>query len=331
MPVYLATIAGGALQEARPRRTLLVASAFVLGLSSVFVALGALASSLGAVLTQYRGAITISSGVLMLLFGAHSLGIFRLRRLDRDVRPGLMRVQHASTLVGAFLFGAAFALGWSPCIGPVLAAVLSYAAAHGNTPAQGALYLAVYAAGLALPLLALALGAGHATHWVRRMRGAIPKLERVTGLALLGVGVWTLSAAVLDRPAPKEQTCDIAGAGHSCALGEVRADVGEPIVLPAEGAQFLEFSAHDCPVCRRMRPVIEKLAATCSELDARIVRVDVNTSSGRALADRFHVHGTPTFVLLNEHGIEEIRLLGENTGEQLAAAVERAFGVSCST
>ena len=331
MPVYLATIAGSALQEARPPRTLLVASAFVLGLSSVFVALGALASSFGALLTAQRATISIVSGALMLLFGLHSLGIFRVQKLQRDVRPGLMHVQRVSTLAGAFLFGAAFALGWSPCIGPVLASVLSYAAAHGDTPARGAMYLAVYAAGLALPLLALALGAGHATAWVRRMRGAIPMLERITGLALLGVGVWTLSAAAVDLPAARSEqaACELAGAGHTCALGEVRANADVAIHIANDEPQFLEFSAHDCPVCRRMRPVIEKLAAACSELEPRIVRVDVTTASGRALADRYHVRGTPTFVLLNERGVEEIRLLGESSGEQLAAAVEQAFGVSC--
>jgi hypothetical protein len=75
--------------------------------------------------------------------------------------------------------------------------------------------------------------------------------------------------------------------------------------------------------------VIEKLAATCHELDARIVRVDVGSGTGRALADQYHIVGTPTFVLLNEHGQEELRLIGESSGEELAAAVERAFGVSC--
>jgi thiol-disulfide isomerase/thioredoxin len=164
------------------------------------------------------------------------------------------------------------------------------------------------------------------------MRGAIPKLERITGLALLGVGAWTLAAAVAELPpAQTEQACELAGAGHTCALGDLAAvqAAGEEIQIALDQPQFLEFSAHDCPVCRRMRPVVEKLAASCSELEARIVRVDVSTRSGRALAARFNVRGTPTFVLLNEHGVEALRLLGESTGEQLAAAVEQAFGVSC--
>jgi thiol:disulfide interchange protein len=212
----------------------------------------------------------------------------------------------------------------------VLASVLTFAAAHSGTPWRGAVYLSAYAAGLALPLLALAYGASHASVWVRRLRGAIPVLERVTGLALLGVGVWTLTAALPARePVAAVSTCVIEGAGHTCALTPEPGERGEVIELQMDRAQFLEFSARDCPVCQRMRPVIEKLAATCTELDARIVRVDVGTGTGRALADEYHVVGTPTFVLLNEHGQEELRLIGESSGAELAAAVERAFGVSC--
>lgn len=335
IPIYLATIAGGSLDAVRPRRTLLVASAFVLGLSSVFIALGALASSLGAVLVAHRTAITLASGALMLLFGARALGLFRIAALERDARPGLTRVRNASSVAGAFLFGAAFALGWSPCIGPVLAAVLAYAAAHADTPARGALYLGVYAAGLSLPLLACALGAGHASAWLKRARVALPKLEKLTGVGLAAAAVWTLAGAFADlQHAPEalaadggaESTCAL---GHTCALPSGVTHAGPHLVLPANGAQFLEFTSDECPVCRRMRPVIEQLAATCSELDAGRVRVDVTTSDGRALADRHHVRGTPTFVLLDEHGVERARLLGENTRAQLAAAVEKAFGVSC--
>jgi thioredoxin-related protein len=78
-----------------------------------------------------------------------------------------------------------------------------------------------------------------------------------------------------------------------------------------------------------MRPVVEKLVAACTELEAKVVRVDVTTPAGRALADHHRVRGTPTFVFVDEHGVERARLLGENTGEALGAALERAFGVSC--
>jgi cytochrome c-type biogenesis protein len=323
-----------------------VASAFALGLSLVFIVLGALSSSVGALLLEHRLAVTVASGVLMLLFGARALGLLRVRGLERDSRPGLTRVRTVSSVLGAFLFGAAFALGWSPCIGPVLAAVLTHTALHAGTPMVGAAYLAVYAAGLSLPLLVLAVFATRATTWIRRASSAIPTLEKLTGAALIAVGVWTLGGVIAERPltneasgaaiaaraAPleKDESCGADAPGHLCALPDAPSVQGEAqhVVQPGR-AQLIEFGAHDCPVCRRMRPVVDQLVSACTELDAHVVHVDVATASGRALADRHNVRGTPTFVMLDERGKEMARLLGENTSEAFGAALERAFGVSC--
>jgi cytochrome c-type biogenesis protein len=338
IPIFLATLAGGSLHRAHPLRAVAVASAFSLGLASVFVSLGALASSLGGFLVTYRTPITLASGALMVLFGARTLGLLRVAALERDVRPALARIGVVSSLSGAFLFGMAFALGWSPCIGPVLAAILAYAATHAHSPMRGALYLGVYAAGLALPLLLLAACAGRAAAWIKRARRAIPRLEQVTGVALVAVGVWMFYSALppaLDRAETLANSaapsCDAQSSGHACALpqGPSGAPGALDVAAPLAGAQMLEFTSHDCAVCRRMRPVVEKLVAACMELDARFVRVDVTTSRGRALADRYGVRGTPTYVLLDEHGVERARLLGESSSEELAAAVERAFGLSC--
>jgi cytochrome c-type biogenesis protein len=337
MPIYLATIAGSSLEHAQPRRTLVVAAAFSLGLASVFVLLGALASSVGGLLVAHRTAITLVSGLLMAVFGLRGLGLLRSRALERDARPALTRIRTASSLSGAFLFGAAFALGWSPCIGPVLASVLSYAAAHAGSPLHGAVYLAVYAAGLALPLLLLAGVAARATSWIKRARGLVPVLEKLTGAALLAIGLWTLGGALdMSSPfaeaPPSAAACDIDhSAGHTCALpGAPRvAGTAAAAVVHVEGAQMLEFTSQECPVCRRMRPVVDKLVTACSELGTRTVRIDVTTASGRALAEQHGVRGTPTFVLVDEDGVEKARLLGENTAEDVAAAVERAFGISC--
>jgi cytochrome c-type biogenesis protein len=345
MPIYLFTIAGSALDRARPGRTLGVAAAFTSGFTLVFVALGALASSLGTLLIAYQRPITLFSGALMIAFGLRGLGLLRLAAFDRDARPGLSRVRTASGPAGAFVFGAAFALGWSPCIGPVLASVLTYAAIHSASPWRGAGYLAVYAAGLALPMLLLAAVAPHALQLVRRVRLALPLLEKATGAALLGIGVWTL--ATLATPAspaqpvisadqhptsPANAACDSSEPGHTCALPELPA--AELAAVPedsalGQGPHLLEFGSHDCPVCRRMRPVLDRLLAACTELDGRVVRVDVGTASGRALAAQHGVRGTPTYVLVDRNGVEHGRLLGETTSAEIAAAIERAFGLSC--
>ena len=343
MPIYLASIAGSALDRARPWRTLRVAAAFTSGFALVFVALGALASSLGTLLVAYQRPVTWISGALMIAFGLRGLGLLRLAAFDREARPGLARVRAASSAAGAFLFGAAFALGWSPCIGPVLASVLTYTATHSTSPWRGAGYLAVYAAGLALPMLLMAAVAPHAVQLIRRMRVALPLLERATGAALLGVGVWTLvtaSSAALPsvaeveqaRVSPANAACEHSQPGHTCALPELGA--AELAAAPEDaaltrGPHLLEFGSHECPVCRRMRPVLDRLVAACSELDGWVVRVDVATASGRALAARHGVRGTPTYVLVDRDGVEQGRLLGETTSAEIAAAIERAFGLSC--
>lgn len=339
MPVYLATIAGGAVRGDERGRTLLLASSFALGLTLVFVTMGALASTVGAGLVELRLPLLLLSGGLMVLFGLRSLGLLRIRALDVDARPALHRIERVSGIASAFVFGAAFGLGWSPCIGPVLASVLTYTATHATSPLTGAGYLAIYAAGLVLPLLLLAALAEQATAWLKRSRGAIPRLEKVTAGALIGVGLWTLisayssaqldtATAVVAAPSTSAESCG-ADPGRLCGLPEQREGAQEGAFELVEGAQLLEFTAHDCPVCKRMRPVLDRLVASCGGLERRVVRVDVSTKLGRSLADRHSVRGTPTFVLIAEDGSEVERLLGERSKADVAAAIERTFGLSC--
>lgn len=343
MPVYLAMIAGESLAQARARRTLAVASAFVLGLGVVFVALGALASSVGALLVEHRGVILAASGALMVAFGLRSLGVLKVALLDRDARPALGRVRGASTLAGAFLLGGAFALGWSPCIGPVLATVLTYAATNAQSPWQGAGYLALYAAGLGAPLLLLAGAASRAAAWVGRARSLLPALERITGAALYGLGLWTLfglaqtdsaQAEAAAASAPVAQAA-AAQAGLSCELGEpgstcglpalAGAVVAPPVTAAPAGAHLLEFTSRDCPVCQRMRPVLDQVVAACETLHQRVVPVDVQSPQGLALAHRHAVRGTPTLVFIDESGSERQRIIGEASPSDVAAAASDTF------
>jgi cytochrome c-type biogenesis protein len=341
IPVYLATIAGGAVGMTRAG-TVARALCFTLGLSSVFVALGALAATLGELVAEYRPFVVGASSALMILFGLRALGLLRVEALDRDARPALGRVRNVSTLAGAFLFGAAFGLGWSPCIGPVLASVLTFAATSADSPLHGAAYLAVYAAGLSAPLLLLGALTDRATAWLKACRPLVPRLERATGLALLVVGVWTGWSAVSDAlaaPPPvaaavhraaEPSLCAAGDAGHAvCGLPELDASGQHAALETKDGAHLLEFTSGDCPVCQRMRPVVDGVEAGCADVHDRFVQVDVTTREGRALAARHGVRGTPTLVFVGESGQEQTRLIGEQTQEELHAALQAAWGVSC--
>jgi cytochrome c-type biogenesis protein len=194
VPPYLCYLAGvsldqltGDAREGIARRTVLFAAiAFVLGFSTVFVAFGATASAIGQLLRQYLDTLAIISGLVIVIMGLHFLGIFRIGLLYREARV-TVRSQPAG-LLGAYLFGLAFAFGWTPCIGPVLGVILSLAGAE-QTVSSGALLLGVYSLGLGIPFVIAALFAGPFIRWMRRFRGAAAKVEKTMGALLVVTGL----------------------------------------------------------------------------------------------------------------------------------------------
>ena len=126
------------------RRIALASVAFVLGFSTVFIALGATASLIGQSLARYFDVLSIIAGVLILLMGLHFLGVFKFALLYREARVTVER--KPAGMVGAYIMGLAFAFGWTPCVGPILAAILFMAAAK-ESAGQGALLLGLYALG----------------------------------------------------------------------------------------------------------------------------------------------------------------------------------------
>lgn len=197
VPPYLCFLAGSTLDQLvsdeRPRsvsaRTLGAAALFVLGFATVFVALGATASALGRLLLANAPLLSSVAGVAIIVMGLHFLGVFRIGFLMRDTR---MEVQKPVGLWGAYLMGLAFAFGWTPCIGPVLAAVLSVAASE-TTVARGAGLLAVYAAGLGLPFLIAAFAMKPFIAFLKRFRAHLGTVEKVTGGLLVLTGLAFLT------------------------------------------------------------------------------------------------------------------------------------------
>lgn len=184
VPSYLAYVGG----SGAAKRSILLRNAllFVVGFSSIFIALGASASALGSLLRSQRELLTIGGGVLVIAFGLVLLGVIRLPVLMRDTR---VQARHdASTPVGAVLLGMAFAAGWTPCIGPVLGGILTLAGASG-TLLEGVTMLAVYSAGLAVPFLLAALALDPFLRVSRRLRHWLPWVERAAGGLLVIAGV----------------------------------------------------------------------------------------------------------------------------------------------
>jgi cytochrome c-type biogenesis protein len=195
VPGYVSFVAGSSLEDLRagavPRlHSLILAATFVLGFTTVFVALGASATVLGNVLLSYRYELGVAAGVVVVLFGLHILGITPIRLLERDTRfhPDVA----GGRTLGAFLLGLAFAFGWTPCIGPVLGAILTLSASTADV-AKGSLLLAVYSLGLGLPFLLAALFTGTLLARLKVLGRAGRILQLAAGVLLVAMGVLMIT------------------------------------------------------------------------------------------------------------------------------------------
>ena len=194
VPPYLAWLAGLSFEELRSdavaagarRRIVAAALAFVLGFTTVFVALGATASVIGNTIAQYFDILSVIAGVIIIVMGLHFLGVFRIALLYREARVQVDR--KPAGIVGAYIMGLAFAFGWTPCVGPVLAAILFVAGSEG-TAARGALLLAVYSLGIGSPFLLAAAFAGRFLGWASRFRQHMRKIEMAMGGLLVVTGI----------------------------------------------------------------------------------------------------------------------------------------------
>ncbi len=168
------------------RRVAITSIFFVLGFSTVFVLLGAAATMVGYYLQQYKRVLGMVGGVVIIVLGLHMMGIFRIKWLLGEMRAEVK--QKPLGLLGAYVVGIAFAFGWTPCIGPILAAILLYASQQ-ETVTQGVVLLSAYSAGLGIPFIA----AGLAVNWFfaasARIKKQMRTVEIISGVLLIGVGL----------------------------------------------------------------------------------------------------------------------------------------------
>ncbi len=203
VPPYLCYLAGVNLEELTEaegeearnawRKALLAAFIFVLGFSTVFVAMGAGASAIGQLLREYLDILAKIAGVVIIIMGLHFMGLFKIRfllmekRYHADAKP--------ATFIGAYVIGLAFALGWTPCIGPVLASILAIAASE-ESVSRGAFLLAVYSAGLGVPFLLAAFAINGFLSFMKRFRRHMRTVEIIMGLFLVITGIMFLTGSM---------------------------------------------------------------------------------------------------------------------------------------
>ena len=201
VPPYLAYLAGISFQElsgenvsATMRRRIVLASLFfVLGFTTVFVALGATASFIGQTIAQYFGVLSVIAGVLIIIMGLHFLGVFRISMLYREARVNV--ASKPAGFLGSYIMGLAFAFGWTPCVGPVLATIL-FVAGTEDTALRGAGLLAVYSLGIGLPFMLAAFFASRFLNWANRFKQHMRKIEIAMGGLLVVTGILFVTGSM---------------------------------------------------------------------------------------------------------------------------------------
>ncbi|MGJ0503037.1 MAG: cytochrome c biogenesis CcdA family protein [Methylocystis sp.] len=199
VPPYLTYLAGVSMEDleietrSAARRDILLSSVlFVLGFTTVFVALGATASAFGAVLRANLHILSWIAGGIIILMGLHFIGLLKVGLLYREKRA---EISKPMGLFGSYVMGLAFAFGWTPCIGPILAAILAVAGTQETVP-LGAALLATYSLGLGLPFIGAGLALGRFLAFVARFRQHFGKVEKVVGVLLVFTGVAFLTGGV---------------------------------------------------------------------------------------------------------------------------------------
>ncbi len=197
VPGYVALISGASLEQLKDgadkklmARAFVHSLLFILGFSIVFVVMGASASYAGEVLKAKRHLLTQLAGLLIILFGLNMIGVLKIGILYRDTR--VTETAKPASMFGSFLVGLAFAFGWAPCIGPVLAGILTIAATSGRV-AEGMLLLSTYALGLAVPFLLTTLGLSSFLRFYQRFRRHLHTMEVCSGVLLIALGVLLAS------------------------------------------------------------------------------------------------------------------------------------------
>jgi cytochrome c-type biogenesis protein len=207
VPPYLTYLAGASIDQLSGnvaaeerndirKRAFLNAGLFVLGFSLVFTALGAGASSIGLFMRQWQNELAVVAGIIIMIMGLHFLGVLRIGFLYREARVNLSDgTLRAAGGAGSLLMGLAFAFGWTPCIGPVLGAVLGIASAR-DSVGEGAALLALYSAGLGVPFMLAAFFAAPFLKFLTRFRKHIGLVEKLMGALLVLTGILFLTGGM---------------------------------------------------------------------------------------------------------------------------------------
>ncbi len=364
IPVYLVMLLGSIPQKAGTRDRLaafFTTLFFTAGFTVVFVLMGLSATYIGRALVTHRDLFERLGGLLVILLGLKFMGYLNIPFLDRDVRPNADRLNTRFKYLNAFILGFAFAFGWSPCVGPILGAVLTYTAMVTANPLKGGLMLLVYSLGFATPLLLLSLFIDQTAKLVAGIKRYGGIIEWVTGGLAVLVGLLLLTgnlgmfenmlpgsqpAIAESKPAhnPAKASKHILAATQKKKAKECKGEHGLCKVSPGQEVfqtpetlvdsgtpTLIEFYSHNCPICRSMMPVIGALRNRCYGQGLKIRQIDVSQAKNKKYIKQFGIVGVPVFVFLDHTGKEIGRLLGKQKSDAFEPYLTALLGKKCRT
>jgi cytochrome c-type biogenesis protein len=325
LPVYLSLLLGASLDSAKAPearfRLLGSATLFVAGFSLVFTLLGLGASSVGSVLRDHRDIMLIVGGLLIAFFGLKYLGLVRIHFLERTVQ--MKELKTGSRALDAFLFGVVFALGWTPCVGPILGSVLTYTAATTDSALAGAGHLFVYSMGVGLPLLVVSVLADRMVPLLRKLNRHLPKFEKATGVIMVAVGIALVVPAVVARAAEDTSSPTL------ITMADDGVRVEPALGSPTERPRLVEFYDENCPVCERMKPRFDQLKQDCVRRGVEILTVNLSDPQNAHLGRQLGIRAVPTIKMYGSDGVERGQIYGERELADLRAAAAALMDAVC--
>lgn len=323
VPILVAALISGddGSRRARLKATVL----FAAGFTGAFVLLGLSLPAVTALFARAATGIFFAAGVLLMLFGLKMSGFISSRKrafwwMNRSYSlPDLSR--WTPPALRAPLLGVVFGLGWTPCVGPILGGVLTYAASTAASKREGALMLFTFAMGIALPLVLVAAFLDQMKPALTRLKAQLPRLERATGFALFVFGAYL----IVNSPTLRFAS-DIRGNPVTAF-----SDRGETLALgrPEPAAQMVYFYSDDCPICRRMERFLPQFEAACVNERFRFHRVSVDGERNYRAMARFNVRAVPTIAVLDSQGKEVLHLVGFQPLARLREAARAINELEC--
>ena len=320
-------LAGNDSRFARLHSTLLFSLGFLLTFTLMGLSLPFVSDFLGGA----KGILLLFSGIFIILYGLKMSGMaFKnirssrwLSWMDRSAYLPDFRKRFPKSLHG-FLFGATFGLAWTPCVGPVLGGVLAYVATKDRSMGESAGLMVSFALGIVVPFVALAIGGDLVQNRLNQLKKYLPKIEEVTGYALIVVGFLVLTQSSLPSVFTKENTSNQltlkTSTGETKSLAEVAPTANK----------LLFFHTSTCLVCHAMEAYLPAIEKECQNKDFQIVRINVELPENQAIAEQFKVRAVPTISLISADGKEIAHSVGYQSESKLRQGINLFPKMICS-